>query len=118
MAAVASVTGAKLALMSNSAQDDDAVATTTAGAEATSEAAETVEASAQAADASAPATRSDETAPVADLDETKRKFREALERKHQASTKEAGAAGGRGTVKGKGAQGPATSRRSFRRKSG
>jgi hypothetical protein len=53
-----------------------------------------------------------------DLDETKRKFREALERKHQAHARETGSAGGRGTVKGKGAQGPATSRRSFRRKSG
>jgi hypothetical protein len=118
MAAVARLSGAKLARMSNSAQDDDAVATTTAGAEVTSEAAEAVEASAQAVEASAQDGDPAETEQAADLDETKRKFREALERKHQASTKEAGAAGGRGTVKGKGAQGPATSRRSFRRKSG
>jgi Family of unknown function (DUF5302) len=102
--------------MSDSAQDNDVEATSaeaevTGEAEVTDEAAEAVEASAQDGD---PA----ETEQAADLDETKRKFREALERKHQASTKEAGTAGGRGTVKGKGAQGPATSRRSFRRKSG
>jgi hypothetical protein len=97
--------------MSDSAQDNDAEATTAAEAEVTDEAAEAVEASAQDGDPAG-------TEQAADLDETKRKFREALERKHQASTKEAGAAGGRGTVKGKGAQGPATSRRSFRRKSG
>jgi len=83
----------------------------TSEAEATDEAAEGLEASAQAADP-------DEDAQAADLDETKRKFREALERKHHANTRETGTAGGRGTVKGKGAQGPAASRRSFRRKSG
>jgi hypothetical protein len=52
-----------------------------------------------------------------DLDETKRKFREALERKHQAHTEGQGK-GGREDGKIHGAHGPAASRRSFRRKSG
>jgi uncharacterized protein DUF5302 len=52
-----------------------------------------------------------------DLDETKRKFREALERKHQ-SHNEAQGKGGRDGGKISGAHGPAASRRNFRRKSG
>ena len=52
-----------------------------------------------------------------DLDETKRKFREALERKHQAHTEGQGK-GGREDGKIHGAHGPAASRRNFRRKSG
>jgi hypothetical protein len=51
-------------------------------------------------------------------DETRRKFREALERKR---AREAGASGtgqGKGTGKIHGAHGPARQRRSFRRKSG
>jgi hypothetical protein len=52
-----------------------------------------------------------------DLDETKRKFREALERKHQAHNDGQGRGGGDGG-KISGAHGPAASRRSFRRKSG
>ncbi len=51
----------------------------------------------------------------ADLDETKRKFREALERKRGAH---ASAEGVDHTGKVHGAHGPAASRRSFRRKSG
>ncbi|MGH3277585.1 MAG: DUF5302 domain-containing protein [Trebonia sp.] len=63
-----------------------------------------------------------ETVPAADgakpdLDETKRKFREALERKHQAHSEGQGK-GGRNDGKISGAHGPAASRRSFRRKSG
>jgi hypothetical protein len=50
-----------------------------------------------------------------DLDETKRKFREALERKRGAH---ASAEGAQDTGKVHGAHGPAASRRSFRRKSG
>jgi hypothetical protein len=50
-----------------------------------------------------------------DLDETKRKFREALERKRGAH---ASAEGADHTGKVHGSHGPATSRRSFRRKSG
>ncbi len=57
----------------------------------------------------------DSAAP--DLDETKRKFREALERKHQAHGDGQGN-GGRDGGKISGAHGPAASRRNFRRKSG
>ena len=52
-----------------------------------------------------------------DLDETKRKFRAALERKNQAHG-DAQGTGGRDNGKINGAHGPAASRRSFRRKSG
>jgi hypothetical protein len=63
-----------------------------------------------------------ETAPAGDgaapdLDETKRKFREALERKHQAHSDSQGQ-GNRDGGKINGAHGPAASRRNFRRKSG
>jgi hypothetical protein len=54
-------------------------------------------------------------APAPDLDETKRKFREALERKRNAH---ASAEGADHTGKVHGTHGPAASRRSFRRKSG
>ena len=50
-----------------------------------------------------------------DLDELKRKFREALERKRSAH---ASAEGARDTGKVQGSHGPAVSRREFRRKSG
>ena len=57
-----------------------------------------------------------EEAPAkSDLDETKRKFREALERKRGTH---ASAQGADHTGKVHGSHGPATSRRSFRRKSG
>jgi hypothetical protein len=52
-----------------------------------------------------------------DLDETKRKFREALERKHQVHSEGQGK-GGRDGSKINGAHGPAANRRNFRRKSG
>ncbi|HVT70923.1 MAG TPA: DUF5302 domain-containing protein, partial [Trebonia sp.] len=52
-----------------------------------------------------------------DLDDTKRRFREALERKHQAHSEGQGR-GGRDSGKINGAHGPAGGRRSFRRKSG
>ncbi len=58
------------------------------------------------------------TAPTDDLDETKRKFREALDRKKQAHAKDTAAAGNRGAGKANSAGGPASSRRQFRRKSG
>jgi Family of unknown function (DUF5302) len=54
-------------------------------------------------------------AAEADFDELKRKFREALERKRGAH---ASAEGARDNGKVHGSQGPAVSRRSFRRKSG
>jgi Family of unknown function (DUF5302) len=50
-----------------------------------------------------------------DIDELKRKFREALDRKRDAH---ASAEGARDTGKVHGSHGPAVSRRSFRRKSG
>jgi hypothetical protein len=50
-----------------------------------------------------------------DLDETKRKFREALERKRSTHATTEGADH---TGKVHGSHGPASSRRSFRRKSG
>jgi hypothetical protein len=52
-----------------------------------------------------------------ELDETKRKFREALERKHQVHNEGQGN-GGKDGGKISGAHGPAASRRNFRRKSG
>lgn len=68
------------------------------------------------ADASAEAAEETQHAQP-DLDETKRKFREALERKHQAHNEGQGK-GGREDGKIHGAHGPAASRRNFRRKSG
>jgi len=59
-----------------------------------------------------------ETVTADDLDETKRKFREALDRKKQANAKDTASAGNRAAGKAHGAGGPATSRRQFRRKSG
>lgn len=53
----------------------------------------------------------------ADLDEMKRKFRQALERKRGAQTS-ANAEDAHGTGKVHGSHGPASVRRSFRRKSG
>lgn len=50
-----------------------------------------------------------------DFDELKRKFREALERKHDTHATAEGAQDG---SKVHGSRGPAVSRRSFRRKSG
>ncbi len=58
---------------------------------------------------------SPEAAAAPDLDETKRKFREALERKRRAH---ATAESADHTGKVNGAHGPAASRRAFRRKSG
>jgi len=67
-------------------------------------------AASQAADAAAK-----EAPAQPDLDETKRKFREALERKQGSH---ASARGADNTGKVHGSHGPAASRRSFRRKSG
>ena len=57
----------------------------------------------------------EESAP--ELDDMKRKFREALERKRDQHA-HGSAEGARGTGKVHDAHGPASSRRSFRRKSG
>jgi Family of unknown function (DUF5302) len=61
--------------------------------------------------------QADEAAPSAeaDLEELKRKFREALDRKRGAH---ASAEGAHDTGKVHGSHGPAVSRREFRRKSG
>jgi hypothetical protein len=53
-----------------------------------------------------------------DLDEVKRHFREALDRKNKASSKDSAAASGKGKGKAQVSHGPASTRRSFRRKSG
>jgi hypothetical protein len=63
----------------------------------------------------APETGAPEAAAPPDLDETKRKFREALERKRRTH---ATAEGADHTGKVHGSHGPPTSRRTFRRKSG
>jgi hypothetical protein len=67
----------------------------------------------------APEAAGEDAAPKAaappDLDETKRKFREALERKRRTH---ATAEGADHTGKVHGSHGPAASRRAFRRKSG
>lgn len=57
--------------------------------------------------------------PEDSVDESQRKFREALERKSAQEAEEAGSArGGKDAGKIHGAHGPARNRRSFRRKSG
>ena len=88
------------------------MATQQTGAEApgASEGSTPESAAPQAADAAA-----EEASAKPDLDETKRKFREALERKHG---NHASAKGADNTGKVHGSHGPAASRRSFRRKSG
>jgi Family of unknown function (DUF5302) len=88
------------------------MATQQSGAEASeaSEGSAPESAAPQAAGAAA-----EEASAKPDLDETKRKFREALERKRG---NHASAQGADHTGKVHGSHGPATSRRSFRRKSG
>jgi hypothetical protein len=86
--------------MSDSAQDDAATAN------------QDVEQEAEAVEAGDPG------AQPGDLDDVKRKFRAALDRKKQANAKDSAAAGDRAAGKAHQAGGPATSRRQFRRKSG
>jgi len=64
-----------------------------------------------------PADEAEASPEQPDMDEMKRKFREALDRKNQAHSEGQGN-GGRDTGKIHGAHGPAASRRNFRRKSG
>jgi hypothetical protein len=110
---------AKLDLMTKSAKQDTektpAQATKTRPA-ATESAATQTENPVPAADNAAESDNAAE-ADKQDLDETKRKFREALERKNQTHS-EGQDKGGRDGSKINGAHGPAASRRSFRRKSG
>jgi Family of unknown function (DUF5302) len=87
-----------------------------AGAETSPEAASPASAAGAAGDAPSDAAAEPEAAG-ADLDDMKRKFREALERKRGAQTS-ANAEDAHGTGKVHGSHGPASVRRSFRRKSG
>jgi len=73
------------------------------------------EGTAQESAAPQAAAAAEEASAKPDLDETKRKFREALERKRG---NHASAKGADNTGKVHGSHGPAASRRSFRRKSG
>jgi Family of unknown function (DUF5302) len=59
-----------------------------------------------------------EDGDMPDLDDVKKHFREALDRKNKANSKDSSATGGKATGKAQGAHGPASTRRSFRRKSG
>jgi hypothetical protein len=68
-----------------------------------------------APETAAPQDAAGQAPPKPDLDDTKRKFREALERKRG---NHASAEGVDHTGKVHGSHGPAASRRSFRRKSG
>jgi Family of unknown function (DUF5302) len=65
----------------------------------------------------APTAQDDGDPAKQDMDEMKRKFREALDRKNQAHA-EGQSSGSQDTGKIHGAHGPAASRRNFRRKSG
>ena len=107
--------------MTESAKQDTTKApaqTAEAGPAATESAATQDEARQEAAAEPAPdAGAGTEDAAKPDLDETKRKFREALERKNQAHN-DGQEKGGRDGGKISGAHGPAGSRRNFRRKSG
>ena len=91
------------------------------GAEASPDPAHHAGAAGQAPDApSGPAQETTAGQPdsaKADLDELKRKFREALERK-RGTHGSANAEGTQDTGKVHGSHGPASSRREFRRKSG
>lgn len=93
------------------ATEDAAAGDATAGDAAAVSEATAAEPSAEAATAKA----GEPAKP--DLDETKRKFREALERKHEGHADGQGK-GGRDAGKINGAHGPAANRRNFRRKSG
>jgi hypothetical protein len=77
--------------------------------------AEAVPAEAVPAEDMPPAPEAATTKPESDLDDLKRRFREALERKRDAH---ASAEGAKDTGRVHGSHGPAVSRRSFRRKSG
>lgn len=56
--------------------------------------------------------------PAPAEDDVKRRFREALDRKHQANTDSAGEGGARNGSKIRGTHGAASHQRQFRRKSG
>jgi hypothetical protein len=90
-----------------------------AGAEqAGAEQAGAEQAGAEQAEAEQAAARPAGAQPKPDLDEVKRKFRAALDRKREASTGDGAGGSGRDAGKVQDAHGPAAGRRSFRRKSG
>ena len=122
---------AKLDLMTDSAKHDVPAAKATKAAK-TATTAERADAEPAGAQDSAPAKTGDGASAAdgagadaaagadsgkPDIDEVKRKFREALDRKRQIHA-EGQEQGGRDPSKIHGAHGPAASRRSFRRKSG
>ena len=74
-------------------------------------------ADAEQADAETTSAHAEDAEGKPDLDAVKRQFREALDRKREQHANGSGQ-GGRDAGKIHGSQGPATSRRSFRRKSG
>jgi hypothetical protein len=98
--------------MSDSAQDDASPGSTeaTAGTAAASQAPE--------ADASLEADTAPEDGDGPDLDDVKRHFREALDRKNKANSRDSSATDSKAKGKAQVAHGPASTRRSFRRKSG
>jgi hypothetical protein len=97
--------------MTNSAKRD------TAKAPAETARTESTESAATELGGTAPEAAPGEDTVQPELDETKRKFREALERKQQVHSDSQGNSGRDGS-KINGAHGPAASRRNFRRKSG
>jgi len=115
--------------MTKSAKQDTQKATSEqaepeSAATETNDVVETAPAAEQAAPATESATAESATAESAtadgakpELDDVKRKFREALDRKKQFHSEGQGK-GGHESGKVNGAHGPAASRRSFRRKSG
>ena len=111
-------TGADEAATADSAAagSTDAASPAAGSTDAASPAAGSTDAGSAAAGSAAAADGAEEAKP-ADIDEVKRKFREALDRKHQAHA-DGSAQGSRDPSKIHGAHGPAGSRRSFRRKSG
>jgi|SRR5215469_893062 len=66
----------------------------------------------------APSVAAPESAEAPNIEDVKRHFREALDRKRQANAPDSAGTGARGKGKAQVAHGPASSRRSFRRKSG
>jgi hypothetical protein len=95
--------------MSDSAQHDASQAVTEATA-GTSDAPGTPEAP--------EAGTAPEDGDMPDLDDVKRHFREALDRKNKANSKDSSATSDKSKGKAQVAHGPASTRRSFRRKSG
>jgi hypothetical protein len=95
--------------MSDSAQDDASPGSPEATA-GTAEASQTTQAP--------EADTAPEDGDMPDLDDVKRHFRQALDRKNNANSRDSSASDTKAKGKAQGAHGPASTRRSFRRKSG